>query len=71
MNYLFGTDDLGRDMLSRLLIGGLYSLGLPILMVAVSSLIGMSIGALAGIDRTIKYQSLSRLFDTLLSIPSF
>ncbi|RUO72869.1 ABC transporter permease subunit [Idiomarina ramblicola] len=71
MQFLFGTDDLGRDMLSRLLIGGLYSLGLPILMVAVSSLIGMSIGALAGIDRTIKYQSLSRLFDTLLSIPSF
>lgn len=71
MKYLFGTDDLGRDMLSRLLIGGLYSLGLPILMVAASSLIGMSIGAVAGVDRTIKYQSLTRLFDTLLSIPSF
>lgn len=71
MKYLFGTDDLGRDMLSRLLIGGLYSLGLPILMVAISSLIGMSVGAVAGVDRTIKYQSLTRLFDTLLSIPSF
>lgn len=71
IQFLMGTDDLGRDMLSRLLIGGIYSLGLPILMVAGSSIIGMVVGAVLGIDRTIKYQSLSRVFDTLLSIPSF
>ncbi|MFD2632725.1 MULTISPECIES: ABC transporter permease subunit [Idiomarina] len=71
IQFLMGTDDLGRDMLSRLLIGSIYSLGLPILMVAVSSIIGMVIGAVLGIDRTIKYQTFSRVFDTLLSIPSF
>ncbi len=71
IQFLMGTDDLGRDMLSRLLIGSIYSLGLPILMVAVSSIIGMVVGAVLGIDRTIKYQTFSRVFDTLLSIPSF
>jgi len=43
-----GTDDLGRDVLSRMLYGGRVSLGVGTLAVALSAIIGIGLGALAG-----------------------
>jgi len=71
MQFLFGTDDLGRDMLSRLLIGGRFSFGLPIIMVILASTIGIFIGAMVGADTKSKLRVLGRTLDRLLTIPSF
>lgn len=71
MEYMFGTDDLGRDMLSRLLIGASYSFALPIIMVIVASTFGIFLGAVAGVDRDVKYRILGQVFDRVLTIPSF
>ncbi|WP_404402675.1 ABC transporter permease subunit [Idiomarina seosinensis] len=71
MAFLFGTDDLGRDMLSRLLIGAAYSFALPLSIVIVASSFGIFLGALAGVDRNFKYQFIGQMFDRILTVPSF
>ena len=71
MQFLFGTDDLGRDMLSRLLIGGRFSFGLPIVIVILASTVGIFIGAMVGADTQSKLRILGRTLDRLLTIPSF
>lgn len=71
MQFLFGTDDLGRDMLSRLLIGSTYSFALPLAIVVVASTFGIFAGAVAGVDRNFKYQVVGQVFDRVLTIPSF
>jgi len=70
MRHFFGTDDLGRDMLSRIMHGARYSLGYPILIVLFAGLVGTAIGAAAGISKGIKSSTLNHLLDVLLSIPS-
>jgi oligopeptide transport system permease protein len=67
--HLFGTDDLGRDLLLRVLSGGQISLGLgffgAIVSVAISVVYGATAGYLGGrIDRT-----MMRIVDVLLSLP--
>lgn len=71
MQFMLGTDDLGRDMLSRLLMGALYSFALPICIVLVASTFGIFVGAVAGVDRSFKYQVFGQVFDRLLTVPSF
>ncbi len=46
--FLFGTDRLGRDMLSRMIYGGRISLTIGLVGIAVSFLLGITIGGLAG-----------------------
>jgi len=46
--YLLGADSRGRDMLSRMILGGRVSLSVGFLAVAISILVGMSLGAIAG-----------------------
>lgn len=46
--HLLGTDMLGRDLASRLALGGLVSLGIVLLVVVINALIGMVTGMLAG-----------------------
>lgn len=64
-----GTDELGRDVLVRLLYGTRVSLGVALLVAMASALIGLLVGGIAGyyggwIDTT-----LMRLTDALLSLP--
>lgn len=65
----FGTDDLGRDILSRLMYGARYSLGLGISATIVGFLMGMVIGSMAGFFGGKVDLILMRLLDIFSAIP--
>jgi len=65
-----GTDDLGRDVMSRLIYGGRVSISVGILAQVTQVLIGLPIGAIAGLmGRWVDY-AFMRLIDILSSIPN-
>ncbi|MER7247153.1 ABC transporter permease [Kribbella sp. NPDC000426] len=66
--YLLGTDDLGRDVLSRIMFGLRASLHVGILAVAFSLVIGVPLGLIAGYFRTVD-ALISRLTDLVLAFP--
>ena len=68
--YPLGTDYLGRDMLSRILYGARYTMGLALAAAVLASLIGTFFGLLAAVSTRWVDEILSRLFDALISIPS-
>ncbi|MCG3863598.1 MULTISPECIES: putrescine export ABC transporter permease SapC [unclassified Photobacterium] len=70
VNFFFGTDDLGRDILSRLIIGSQLTFGYALLVAFASSVIGLLIGILAGMSQGLKSSFLNHILDTVLSIPS-
>ncbi|MDD6023020.1 MAG: ABC transporter permease [Oscillospiraceae bacterium] len=65
----FGTDDYGRDLLTRLLVGGRYTLLIAILSVALGIVFGMIIGALCGFFGKWVDSTLMRIMDVIMSIP--
>ena len=65
-----GTDDVGRDLLARLLVGGRVSLGVGLASAALSALVGVPLGLLAGYRRGAWEFWLMRLADVLQSFPS-
>ena len=67
--HLFGTDQLGRDLLARVLYGGQVSLVIGVLAVLVSGLIGLVLGALAGYRGGWIDTVVSRLLEAQLSLP--
>ncbi|WP_370296543.1 ABC transporter permease [Rossellomorea marisflavi] len=67
---LLGTDQLGRDVLSRLLYGGRLSLWISIIAVAISGVLGSMIGIVAGYFGGKTDAVLMRLADIQMSIPS-
>jgi len=69
LNFILGTDQLGRDMLSRLIYGTRISVVVGIGGVIVSMVIGVFIGLICGFYRGIIDAILSRVIDTLMSIP--
>jgi peptide/nickel transport system permease protein len=64
-----GTDELGRDVLSRVLHGGLSVMGLGIAAAGVSYLGGLAIGLAAGYSRNLLDAFLMRGVDVLLAFP--
>ncbi len=66
----FGTDDLGRDTLTRVLYGGRVSLLVGLLAMLISVTIGTLVGALAGYFKGWLDSVLMRLTDLFLSVPS-
>ena len=68
--HFFGTDQIGRDTLSRLIYGARYTIGIALVTTCLSFLIGGSLGLIAAINRSWLDQFLSRGIDVLMSIPS-
>ena len=64
-----GTDDLGRDVLSRVIHGGRASLAVGLVVGALVALLGTVVGALAGYYPGIVDQSLMRFTDLILGLP--
>jgi peptide/nickel transport system permease protein len=65
----FGLDELGRDILARILAGGRISFLVGVTVVSVSSVVGTLLGAVAGYFGGVVDDLLSRVIDTLLAFP--
>lgn len=70
-NYPLGTDDLGRDVLARILYGARISLLVGFVAVGIASLIGIVLGALAGYYGSWVDALLMRFVDIMLCFPTF
>jgi peptide/nickel transport system permease protein len=68
--YLLGTDDLGRDLLSRILYGSQISIAVAFLSVVVSTVVGVSLGMAAAWFRGWVETLIMRFVDIMLSIPA-
>ena len=68
-SYPLGCDGLGRDILSRLIYGARISLGVGVFVVALATVIGVTLGVLAGFVRGLPDALLSRIADILLGFP--
>jgi len=66
-----GTDALGRDYLTRVLYGGRVSFSVGVMVVAITLLIGVNVGALTGYFRGWLDTVLMRLTDAFLTLPAF
>jgi peptide/nickel transport system permease protein len=67
--HFLGTDHLGRDILSRLIYGGRVSLSVSLLVIAITSIIGTSMGIAAGYIGGRVEGFLMRLTDVAMSFP--
>jgi peptide/nickel transport system permease protein len=67
--HLFGTDDLGRDVLARVLYGARVSLAVGLLSAAVAGALGAAIGGIAGYTGGAIDAALMRGTDAMLAIP--
>ena len=67
--FLFGTDDKGRDILSRMLYGGRYSLVIGFGATLFALVCGSVIGALAAVSRKAVSEVIMRLLDIIMSVP--
>lgn len=69
--FVLGSDQAGRDVLSRLIHGGQISLAVGLLAAGLSILLGTTLGALAGFARGWADAVIMRIADGMLSIPVF
>ena len=67
--HLFGTDDLGRDILSRVIYGSRASLMAGIISVGIAIVVGVPLGLLAGYFGSLIDVVISRCTDALLAVP--
>jgi len=68
--YWLGTDNLGRDVFSRLIYGARNTVGIAFLVTSLAFLIGTLLGIYAALKSGVVDQVLSRIVDVLMAIPS-
>jgi peptide/nickel transport system permease protein len=68
--HVFGTDDFGRDILSRVIYGARTSVVVAVEAVALALVIGSSLGILAGFFRRVAGAVIMRAMDVLLAFPA-
>jgi dipeptide transport system permease protein len=68
--YLLGTDAIGRDILSRLIHGARLSLSIGLGVVALSLVVGITLGLIAGFARGVVEIAIMRVMDIVLTLPS-
>jgi peptide/nickel transport system permease protein len=69
--HILGTDDLGRDIFSRLVWGGRVSLVVGLAPVALALLVGVALGAISGYARGALDGVIMRCLDVLLAFPAY
>lgn len=68
--HILGTDELGRDMFTRIVWGCRISLAIGVLAILFSTVIGVSIGCVAGFYSGVTDNVLMRLMDILMAVPN-
>ncbi len=68
--HVLGTDEVGRDLFTRILYGGRVSLTVAFLTSMISLLVGVPLGILAGLLRDVREAVIMRIIDALLSFPT-
>ena len=69
--HLLGTDNLGRDLFSRLIVGARYSLGISLVAVGLSLVVGLLLGSASGFFGGNLDRILMLIMDALYIFPSF
>jgi peptide/nickel transport system permease protein len=67
--HLMGTDEVGRDVMARTIYGGQISLAISVLSVLVTTLLGTTLGVIAGYYGGLTDSTIMRIAEALLSIP--
>jgi peptide/nickel transport system permease protein len=69
--HLFGTDSLGRDILSRMIYGARISISIGLVAVGIATLIGLILGSIAGFYGGFIDTLIMRFLDVMLCFPTF
>ncbi len=70
LSHIFGTDELGRDIFSRILVGAQYTIGIAIASVALGTLLGVVLGLISGYFGGFWDSVIQRIVDVLLAFPT-
>lgn len=69
LKHLFGCDDMGRDIFSRVLYGARFSISMGVLSIAIATVIGCTVGAVAGFYGGWIDNLLMRFLDIIQAVP--
>jgi len=67
--FLFGTDDLGRDVFKRVVLGTRSALTIAVAVVSIAMVIGVPLGLVAGYMSGFRSEAIMRITDVFLAVP--